>query len=539
MARTPWARRPPGRLDRSSVTIRVAAHVAAEVPIVAAAVGALVAGWRPLWDNAGIAWRAYDVLSGASPLVGAVTSHVAGLRGTLFGPGPLEFWLLAVPVRLDPGSGALWGAALAALVAVAVAVEAAWSVAGARGATAVALAAVGLALTWPQAAVDPTWNPWLGAWWLLAALATSWAAGAGRLRWWPVAVGAASVAAQCHEVFAPAAVAAVAAGGALGWLQARRPGGVAPRCWLLVGLVIGCVLWAPPVIQQLTGHPGNLGRLWSQAHEPLARLGFSRAFSALGAVTRPWPVWLQRPPQDGSKALFVGIGRVFGGSELWGAVALGLLAAVAVAAWWRGRAALSAAAGVSLLAALGVLVALAAVPGIEVLSLAYLDVVLWPVGMAAWGSLAWGVASAVASLGRHLVQVPRPALSAWPVVAAGLVGLAAWASTVTATVVGSPTLSLSPPDEVAQAEALAPEALRLAPAKPFELVARGAPSSVVLAVESDVAYELHVAGRRPRFSFDEFVGLPPPSAGLPVVELELARPGGRPGVLGPRPASRR
>ena len=33
-------------------------------------------------------------------------------RHVAFDPGPLLFWMLALPVRMDPAHGVLWGAAL-------------------------------------------------------------------------------------------------------------------------------------------------------------------------------------------------------------------------------------------------------------------------------------------------------------------------------------------------------------------------------------------------------------------------------------------
>ena len=57
------------------------------------------------------------------PLVGMLST--AGTVGhNIFDPGPLLFWLLAIPVRIDPAHGALWGAALLGGAAMSVAVEA-------------------------------------------------------------------------------------------------------------------------------------------------------------------------------------------------------------------------------------------------------------------------------------------------------------------------------------------------------------------------------------------------------------------------------
>jgi len=102
--RRPSTRRsPPARASnhRSDVALRVVCHLAAELPIVLFAVVELARGWRPLFDNADLALRSWQVFGPHSPLVGhqmavSVDGHA------VFGPGPLQSWILAVPVRIDP-----------------------------------------------------------------------------------------------------------------------------------------------------------------------------------------------------------------------------------------------------------------------------------------------------------------------------------------------------------------------------------------------------------------------------------------------------
>ena len=74
---------------------------------------------------------------------------------------------------------------------------------GALGAAAVALT---LVTTETAVLMNLPWTPWQGALWLVAALACAWATGAGRWRWWPGCVVAASISAQAHVVFALTAV---------------------------------------------------------------------------------------------------------------------------------------------------------------------------------------------------------------------------------------------------------------------------------------------------------------------------------------------
>src|SRR5215471_1100852 len=136
------ARRPGWRglgiAVRPGVAVRLTAHIAVWVPFVYALVRSLERGWVALSDAAIIALRSWDVLTAHGPLVGQATRLGHGM----FDLGPLEYWLLTVPVHLDPRHGSLWGAALWCMLAGSLAIEAAWSVAGMLG----GLAASGMIL---------------------------------------------------------------------------------------------------------------------------------------------------------------------------------------------------------------------------------------------------------------------------------------------------------------------------------------------------------------------------------------------------------
>jgi hypothetical protein len=69
-----------------------------------------------------IAIRSWAVFSSRPPVAGEF-SQASGCAGHVaFHPGPLLYWMLAVPVRIDPAHGMLWGAIWCAL-AMAVCVE--------------------------------------------------------------------------------------------------------------------------------------------------------------------------------------------------------------------------------------------------------------------------------------------------------------------------------------------------------------------------------------------------------------------------------
>ena len=72
----------------------------AVLPIVVAAVRAIVQHWRPIGDNALVALRAHDVLTSHQPLLGTWSSASLEAGTNLNHPGPLLFESVALPVKL-------------------------------------------------------------------------------------------------------------------------------------------------------------------------------------------------------------------------------------------------------------------------------------------------------------------------------------------------------------------------------------------------------------------------------------------------------
>ncbi len=100
-----------------AIVVRVTRHLAIWAAILIPTAMEMARGWRPLLDDATISARSYEVLSLHSPLPGqfsqASFSHGSTSASHLiFSPGPLQYWLLALLVHLDPIQGALWAAAL-------------------------------------------------------------------------------------------------------------------------------------------------------------------------------------------------------------------------------------------------------------------------------------------------------------------------------------------------------------------------------------------------------------------------------------------
>src|SRR5882762_6888932 len=96
--------RRPGRLT----ALRAVAHLGAWLPFILGPARLIQHGWRPVGDEAAIALRSWNSLTAHGPMVGQATRLAHGG----FDPGPLEYWLLAIPVHIDTVRGVLWGAVI-------------------------------------------------------------------------------------------------------------------------------------------------------------------------------------------------------------------------------------------------------------------------------------------------------------------------------------------------------------------------------------------------------------------------------------------
>jgi hypothetical protein len=376
-------------LPRSLASVvRLAAHVAAWIPFAIGAIRAVQQGSPVIADGAAIALRSWDVLTPYGPLVGQATQ----LRHGVFDPGPLQYWLLAIPVHIDPQAGVVWGAALWCMVAASLAIEAAWSAFGAFGGLAASGIVIGTAAWQPLVAAQPYWNPWLGVLFFLATLAAGLAVLSGRRRWWPVLVLTASVAAQAHLMFALASAALVLVALVAGLIDTIRSR--AGYWWVLLGLTAGVACWIAPFVQQFTSRHGNLSLL-------IASLGVRQSagpafgLKALAASALPPAVWWQPSLSFRHEGI---ASQISGRTPASGVAMLALTAAVLVVAVWPLRSrALAALAAVSLLASGAVLATYSNIPVHNVgrHDQNYLLIVLLPAGLLIW--LATGSAAVLAA----------------------------------------------------------------------------------------------------------------------------------------------
>jgi hypothetical protein len=409
---------PPGAPSRLPVAVRVVSHLAVWGAVLVPTVVALTRGFRPFGDDAAIASRAWQVFSTHPPTLGLASAASIQTGHEVYGLGPLLFYLLAVPVHLDPGRGLLWGAALWCGLVLSLAIEAAW--AAGRWLAGAVVAVVVLDLLWltPGVFENLAWNASFPVPFLVASVALAWLVATGATRWFPVLVVTASVVAQCHLFLAvPAGAVALAALG-LG-LPARGRRG--PWGWIPAGVVVGLVCWAAPIFQQVRGHAANLSAVL-HANSGQQTLGASFGLRDLAMAGAFHPIWLTHLPTG-----FYPLAAIETAYPEWyGALILAGLAVVSVVGliWLRPLGAL---ATVTLALSAGLVVGLTVFPTKNILSLAYLVVAFWVAGAALWAVGVWSLVEVVGLVLRwrhRLPVVARSVRAAAPwAVAAGLLAL--------------------------------------------------------------------------------------------------------------------
>jgi len=297
----------PERPARWAIRCVIGAAVVLTLLPFGAALIAWRKGWMPTSDWASVVIRSYDSLAGSPPLVGIYSSATttAGHARNVYHPGPLQEWLLSVPVHLfaPSPSGALVGSAALVAACCAVVLVAAWR----RGGPAMLLGAVvAVALfmlaTGPAMLREPLHTP-LATYAMLAFGAAVWSV-LDHDRWFgPVAIFFASLAGQAQVTFlVPVAVVfvAVAAVVSVRTLRTRArdevPGrrsrrrGSAVVAGVTAAVAVLC--WAAPLFDQFF-RSGNLWALISTGSEGQP-IGPSWSLSEFTKTLAVPPSWLAR-----------------------------------------------------------------------------------------------------------------------------------------------------------------------------------------------------------------------------------------------------
>lgn len=248
--------------------------------------------WWAVGDFGTLRLRTLDVGTSETPLVGIYS------RWGWNHPGPMLFYALAGPLRLTGGDahGLLLGALLLNAAALA---AAAWVAARAGRA---ALAATGLVAALLVVGLDPgelldPWNPFVLILPLFAASVAAWRCALGDRVAALVLVVAGSFAVQAH-VGVTVVVATLFLVGAAG-LVVRAVRGGSPevrahaRVTLAVAVGVGLLCWLAPIVQQLTGSPGNLGELLDFAlHSDEPVNGWADGARHVGQALSLPPLWV-------------------------------------------------------------------------------------------------------------------------------------------------------------------------------------------------------------------------------------------------------
>jgi hypothetical protein len=393
----------------------------ASVPVVAVAVHAVAAGWVPDGDRGDFAVRAYDVFTGRSPLLGPWSSGATAAAGEVaYSPGPMLFWLLAIPARFFDGSSLHLTGALVNLVSV----VGLLALAHRRGgppltfATAVALPLM-LASLPPEIRSD-FWNSSAPLLPFALLVFLCWSLATGEYRLLPLAVLVASFAAQTHLTFAVPSAGVLLIG--LIGLALSRPsrGGERTRPWLIAAVLVALVCWTPALVDQVTNHPGNLSLLVDAAQTSERTLGKRAGWHAAVRMigVRPW--WLNGPREPLGRIVDIANGPGALTIATAALMLIGLALAVLVG-WRRRRRDLCAAGALGLALCAAIAIDTASTPRSVWLTVQY--TLRWanPAGMCVWLLLGWSLA-VLALPGRTIPW--RPAATIAVVVAVAAVGAA-------------------------------------------------------------------------------------------------------------------
>jgi hypothetical protein len=453
--------KPASAAPRWVVLVAVVAGISLAVPFMAMLIIALTRPWMPSADVALMELRTHDVGGSSTPLLGAYS------RLGWNHPGPLAFWLLALPYRLAGASsaGLLVGTIAVHLSAVLGILALAWRRGGPALAgllaLAVALVVRGLGAGW----LAYPWNPELPVLVLAVCILATWSVIEGDLWAAPIAVLTACYAWQSHVAYLPVTGVLLVAT-AVGFLHHgwRRRGAGEPAPWGTAAITVAtaAVCVAPVLVEQLTTDPGNIRRLLAGMRHPTdAAIGLGRAAGIAAGHLSPAGTWLTGHDP---------INRFTGAAEGAPVTLLVLPGVAAIAAVVLARRA--GAPGVARLVALtATLAALAVVVLARTSGDPYFYLFTWlrPIALVLWTSIAW----AVITWARQLEWPSTPARSALARVAVVLGALGTGAASVASLGTGgAPVLFDEATSETVQV--LGPAAVRAAAGQPrVDLEMRG------------------------------------------------------------------
>lgn len=391
-----------GKAAYRAITVPVIARAAMAVGatlVVVAAVRLALDGTVAVMDLASIEMRTRDVGTSATPLVGPYS------RFGFFFPGPLLYWVLAVPYRV---LGATSIHAAAGVVAAIALLLTAWSTRMVRDQVFPAIVAFVMLVLFRASGPDlfSAWNPHLPALWMPLFALLSWRVAVGEIGRIPLAVAAGSLLVQCHlqyGVIVTSLLAWAAVIGIRSWIRESRdekggtssdnaaPSATYAAKMVALSVLVGLLLWSGPIIQHINDEESNFENIIGYLTDPEPRVDEEKTYTnveairVVGHVVGPTGVWVSgdKSASASGTAIELAIPALLLGSL----VALG-----AVLRRRREREAALLAFG----AAVTLVASVIQVTTLKGIAIPYLTRFLWPVGAVIWIALLFGVYRLVA-----------------------------------------------------------------------------------------------------------------------------------------------
>lgn len=281
------------RSRRAELAIAIGAIALALLPLVVAVATRIGSDWLPTHDVAVTDMRVRDVWSTDVPLVGPYSRYLWSH------PGPVMFWMMAVPSALS--GQAAWGTVVAGVVVQAVAIVWAGVVGWRIGRAPVVVLAMIVSLLSVHAvgsiAILEPWNPHVALPWFVLFVLYTWRLGLGHVRSLPGALFVSSFLVQTHVGYLPLVAAGLATAAvlvALDWRHGRMER--LPMRTIVLCVLVVAVLWSPVVVEEVTSSPGNLSLLFDHFSgndvDAEATAGGRAALGLLGSAFVPPPFWL-------------------------------------------------------------------------------------------------------------------------------------------------------------------------------------------------------------------------------------------------------
>jgi hypothetical protein len=406
-------------------------------PLAVAAFAALRTHWYPTLDDALEILRIRDVGGRHTPLTGAQSR---------FGwdhPGPMLFWILAPARWIGGDNGVLAGVTCINGAAIVGSLFLARRRGGLAFTVLVAVALLVLLRGLGGSLLVDVWNPWVAVLPFFAYVLLAWSVAERDFFALPLLVLVGSYLVQTHVGYLPLVASLAVTGGILAavW-AARQMESRAVLRWLALAAAVGIIAWIPPIVQQLTGHPGNLGDIFDYFTDSKnVSLGASYGFGVMG---RELPfAWIRGNDINA-------LGFVAPASTL---PALAFLAITLAAGILAGRRGTPSAGRFAVLLIAAVVAGIGAGARINGIPGTYLMRWWWVIAAALWCSVAWSLWAIVSGL-RAASTVRALAWAAVVVVAIGslLVAVDATSATVPAPALSAAVHAIAPPTAAALAK---------------------------------------------------------------------------------------